>query len=212
MKTRVYPVKLYNNTRLFSNMMLFLVLTCWIGIAAGVDEEDDEIESLTVTEGGNLTISVHIEKSDEDPQVLVTRLKGSSQEPIAQVFCHNGACAQKCWRPGVSLVSDGENTTLILMNVSYNQTGLYKVCKLSSRQPQNKIYKLTVYQPPLRTISTEQPASAVHSKSFTAGISTAAVVLVLLVIICAVTGVIYRKHEKASIIAEQFILTCLVLI
>ncbi|KTF78627.1 hypothetical protein cypCar_00043910 [Cyprinus carpio] len=123
--------------------MLVGVAPC---IAAGVDEDDDdEIESRTVSEGGNLTISVHIEKWDEDPQVLVTRLRGSSQEPIAQLFCHNGACEQECWRSGVSLTSDGQNITLILMNISYSQTGLYKVCKLS-RQPGYKIYNLTVYR------------------------------------------------------------------
>ncbi|XP_042606714.1 uncharacterized protein LOC109048275 [Cyprinus carpio] len=205
-KIRVCSVRFYSNIKLFYNMMLFAVVTCWIGITAGA-----AVESLTVSEGGNLTISIHIEKWDRDPQVLVTLLKGSSQEPIAQVICHNGACEQKSWRSGVSLISVGQNMTLILMNISYNQTGLYKIYKLSSKLPENKIYNVAVYQPPLRTISPEQPASAVYSESFTAGISSAAVLLALVLIIAAVVGVIYRKHRKASFITEQFILTFLMM-
>ncbi|KAL0157608.1 hypothetical protein M9458_045684, partial [Cirrhinus mrigala] len=54
---------------------------------------DEEIESLTVFEGGNLTISIHIEKWDENPQILLIRRKGFSKELIAQIICHNGACA-----------------------------------------------------------------------------------------------------------------------
>lgn len=116
------------------------------GIAAGGDD-DDEIESLTVSEGGNLTISIHIEKWEKDPQVLVFRLKSdSSQEPVAQVICHNGACTQTCWRPGASLRADRENITLILMNVNYNQTGLYEIRKHSNKPLENKIYNVTVYR------------------------------------------------------------------
>ncbi len=114
---------------IFTMQMLFK------GIAAGVqeDEDDDEIEWLKISEGENLTISIQINKSDEDPQVLVTRLKGSSQERIAQMICHKGDCEHECWRSGVSLISDGQNITLTVMNVHYNQTGLYKICNLSSR-------------------------------------------------------------------------------
>ncbi|KTG01886.1 hypothetical protein cypCar_00035025 [Cyprinus carpio] len=172
------------------------------GIAAGVqDDDDDEIESLKVSEGENLTISIQIKKSDEDPQVLVTRLKGgSSQERIAQMICHNGVCEHESWRSRVSLISDGQNVSLILMNLSYNQTGLYKICKLSSRHPENKIYNVTVYyEPPLSTIIPEKIASATSSE-FTAGISAAVVGLALGVIIGTV---IYRKHKKASIIIAE---------
>lgn len=133
--------------------------TCVKGIAAGAafattaagvgedDDDDDEIESLTVSEGGNLTISIHIEKWEKDPQVLVFRLKlDSSREPIAQRMCHNGVCTQKCWRSGVTLiVSDSENVTLILMNVRYNQTGLYEIRKHSNKPLENKVY-VTVYR------------------------------------------------------------------
>ncbi len=123
--------------------------TCVKGIAAGVGEDDDddgEIESLTVSEGGNLTISIHIEKWEKDPQVLVFRLKlDSSREPIAQRLCHNGVCTQKCWRSGVTLiVSDSENVTLILLNVRYNQTGLYEIRKHSNKPLENKMYNVTV--------------------------------------------------------------------
>ncbi|XP_073679055.1 uncharacterized protein [Garra rufa] len=191
-------------------MMLFFVLvTCWIGIgagaayatAAGVDEEDDEIESLKVSEGENLTISIQIKKLDEDPQVLVIRLKDSSQERIAQIICHKGVCEHECWRSGVSLLSDGQNITLILMNVNYNQTGLYKICQLSSRHPENKIYNVTVYrkyytEPPFTTISPEQTPSAMYSKSFTAGISAAAVILIF--ITAVVIGFIYCKRRKVK--------------
>lgn len=106
-----------------------------------------------MSEGGNLTISIHIDKWEKDPQVLVFRLKGSSQEPIAQMICHNGDCTQKCWRPGVSLiVSDSENVTLILMNVSYNQTGLYEIRKHSNKPLENKIYNVTVYRKYLHVV------------------------------------------------------------
>ncbi|KAF4096309.1 hypothetical protein G5714_022278 [Onychostoma macrolepis] len=169
-------------------MIFFVLVSCWIGIAAGVQDDYDEIEWLEISEGENLTISIQVNKSDEDPQVLVTRLKGSSQERIAQMICHNGDCELECWRSGVSLFSDGQNLTLILMNVRYNQTGLYRICKLSSRHPENKIYNVTLYQPPFSTISQELLASAVYSKSFTAGISSGAVVLSLVVITAAVIG------------------------
>lgn len=182
--------------RLLSYKMFLLVFLCWIGIAAaGVDE--DEIESRAVFEGGNLTISFHIEERG-DPQVLVTHLRGSSREPIAQMICHNRDCDRKCWRSGDSLTSDGQNITLILMNLSYNQTGLYKVLQLSNGHQEIKIYNITVYQPPLRSISPEQAASAVYSSSsVTAGVSAAAAGLALLLIICAVIGVMYWKHRKA---------------
>lgn len=113
--------------------------------AAGVDDDKDENETLGVSEGGNLTISIHINDKDEDPQVLVTRLKGSSQELIAQLICHNRVCESEYWISGVSLVSDGENVTLVLMNVSHNQTGRYEVRKLSEPL-ESKIYNITVYR------------------------------------------------------------------
>ncbi|XP_073679072.1 uncharacterized protein [Garra rufa] len=179
-------------------MRLLIVVIC-IGITAVAVEDDDEIESLKVLEGENLTISIHIEKWDEDPQILLIRLKGSSMELIAQIICHNGACAHK-WRSEVSLKSDGENVTLSLMNVSDNQAGLYEVRKPSSKRHENKIYNVTVYQPPISTISPEKTASALYSKS-TAGISAVSVgvilvVLALVVIIGAVIY-IYRKYGKA---------------
>lgn len=100
-----------------------------------------------MSEGGNLTISIDIKKWEEDPQVLVFRLKfDSSREPISQMICHNGGCTQKYWRPGVSLMSESENVTLILMNVSYNQTGLYEIRKHSNKRFENKIYNVTVYR------------------------------------------------------------------
>ncbi|KAF4096300.1 uncharacterized protein LOC131532255 [Onychostoma macrolepis] len=191
-------------------MMLFVVVACWIGIAAGalvattaagVGEDDDEIESLTVSEGGNLTISIHIEKWEKDPQVLVFRLSlDSSQEPIAQMICHNGGCTQTRWRPGASLRADRESVTLILMNVHYNQTGLYEIRKHSNKPLENKIYNVTVSQPPLSTIIPEKSASATH-REFTAGISAAVVAAVLVVLALAVLvgAVIYRKCRKENL-------------
>lgn len=126
---------------IFTMQMLFK------GIAADVqDDDDDEIEWLKISKRENLTISIQINKSDEDPQVLVTRLKGSSQERIAQMICHKGDCKHEYWRSGVSLISDGQNITLTVMNVRYNQTGLYKISNLSSRHPHNKIYNVTLYR------------------------------------------------------------------
>lgn len=156
--------------------LLFVLVTCWIGkscavwqllsqvniprcccvylwckyflggVAGAVDGDKDEFESLGVSEGENLTIPIHIKKSDEDPQVLVTRLKGSSQEPIVQLTCHDGDCVCEGWESGVSLIYDGGNMTLILMNVSYNQTGLYKVRKLSVTPLETQSYNVTVYR------------------------------------------------------------------
>ncbi|KAK7129385.1 hypothetical protein R3I94_017558 [Phoxinus phoxinus] len=175
--------------------LLFVVVTCWIGIvAAGVDDDTDDIE---VSEGENLTISIHIKKSDEDPQVLVTRLNGSSQEPIAQLFCYNGNCSLKYWESGVSLIYDGGNVTLILMDVSHNQTGLYTVLKLSVTPLENKIYNLTVDRipAPLSIIS----PSVMYSKSFIAGITSAVLVLIILVlIITGAIGVVYWKRSKET--------------
>ncbi|XP_051735101.1 uncharacterized protein si:rp71-80o10.4 isoform X2 [Ctenopharyngodon idella] len=187
-------------------MILFVVVTCWIGIAAaaavattaaGVDDDKDENETLGVSEGGNLTISIHINNKDEDPQVLVTRLKGSSQEAIAQLICHNRVCESEYWISGVSLVSDGENVTLFLMNVSHNQTGRYEVRKLSGTQLENKIYTIIVNQPRLSTISPELLPSVRNRKSFTAGVTSAAV-SILLLITAAVIGVVYMKRRKAK--------------
>ncbi|KAK2886174.1 hypothetical protein QQF64_020389 [Cirrhinus molitorella] len=187
-------------------MILFVVVTFWIGIAAyaavasaaGV-EDDNEIESLTVFEGGNLTISIHIEKSDKDLQILLIHGKGSSKELIAQIICNNGTCEKtQKWR-SISLKSDGENVTLSLMNVSYNQTGLYEVRQPSSKRHENNIYKVTVCEPPLSSISPEKTASAMYSEShepFIAGISAGAVVLALVVIVGAAIFVIYRKPGK----------------
>lgn len=117
----------------------------FLGIVAAVDDDKDEIESLGVSEGENLTISIHIKTTDKDPQVLVTRLKDSSQESIAQLICHNEDCKRE-EKSGVSLIHDGENVTLILMNVSNKQTGLYTVCKLSDSSLENQIYNVTVYR------------------------------------------------------------------
>ncbi|XP_067226500.1 uncharacterized protein si:rp71-80o10.4 isoform X1 [Chanodichthys erythropterus] len=187
-------------------MILIVVVACWIGIAAaagGVDDDKDEIESIRVSEGGNLTISIHIKKLDEDPQVLVSRLKGISQEAIAQLICHNRVCESEYWISGVSLSSDGENVTLILMNVS--QTGRYLVQKLSSAQLEHKIYNIAVYQPRLNlshthtrlsTISPELLSSVTHRKSFTAGVTSAAVGIPLLLITAAVICVVYLKRRK----------------
>lgn len=137
----------------YSHMFIYSRCCCvywrckyFLGIvAAAVDDDKDEIESLGVSEGENLTIAIHIKKTDKDPQVLVTRLKDSSHESIAQLICHNGDCKRE-EKPGVSLIHDGENVTLILMNVSNKQTGLYTVCKLSDSPLENKIYNVTVYR------------------------------------------------------------------
>ncbi|XP_050952849.1 uncharacterized protein si:rp71-80o10.4 [Labeo rohita] len=189
-------------------MILFVVLTCCIGIAAGAavataagdveDDDDDEIESLAVLEGGNLTISIHIEKWDENPQILLFRRKESSKELIAQIICHNGDCEQK-WRSEVSLKSDGENVSLSLINVNYNQTGVYEVRKPSSKWHGNKIYNVSVHQPPLSTINPEKTSSAKYSDS-TAGISVGAVgvVLVVLALVVIIGAVIYSKRKRAQ--------------
>ncbi len=72
------------------------------------------------------------------------------------------------------------------------------------------LFSLSLTDPPLSTILPEKSASAAH-RVFTAGISAAAVVtvLVLLALVLITGAVLYRRHRKASIIAEQFILTCL---
>ncbi|KAK9954674.1 hypothetical protein ABG768_016724 [Culter alburnus] len=182
-------------------MIVFVVMIGIVAVAvataAGVDDGKDEIESLRVSEGGNLTISIHISNSDEDPQVLVSRLKGISQEAIAQLICHNRVCESEYWISGVSLSSDGENVTLVLMNVRYNQTGRYLVQKLSSAQLEHKIYIITVYQPRLSTISPELLTSVRNSKSFTAGVTSAAVGMVLL-ITAVVIGIVYWKNRKKT--------------
>lgn len=54
---------------------------------------------------------------------------------------------------------------------------------------------LCLTEPPLSTINPDQPESAVFSQLLTAGLSAAAV-LTLLVIMCAVIGVIYRKRGR----------------
>ncbi|KAK7132770.1 hypothetical protein R3I93_019112 [Phoxinus phoxinus] len=179
--------------------LLFVLVTCWVGIvaaAAAVDDDKDEIESLGVSEGENLTIAIHIKKSDKDPQVLVTRslLKGSSQEPIAHLICHDGDCVREGWVSGVSLIYDGGNVTLILMNVSYNQTGLYTVCKLSDTPLENKSYNVTVYPAPLSVIS----PSVMYSKSSAVLVLTILVLIIVVLIITGAIGVVYWKRSKET--------------
>ncbi|KAK9954678.1 hypothetical protein ABG768_016727 [Culter alburnus] len=195
-------------------MLLFVVMIGIVAVAfataAGVGDSKDEIESLRVSEGENLTISIHISNSDDDPQVLVSRLKGISQEAIAQLICHNRVCESEYWISGVSLSSDGENVTLILMNVS--QTGRYLVQKLSSAQLEHKIYIITVDRPQLNlshahtrlsTISPELLTSVMHRESFTAGVTSAAVGIPVLLITAAVIGVVYLKRRKAKIFLQS---------
>ncbi|XP_043086178.1 uncharacterized protein LOC122332819 [Puntigrus tetrazona] len=184
-------------------MKLLVAVTCWIGIAAalgedGDDDEGGEIESLAVPVGGNLTISSLLGNRDEDPQLLFFRLRlDSSLELMAQVICFNGACKQKCWGPGVSLISDGGNVTLVLMRVGYNQTGLYKFLKHSKRL-ENKIYNVTVYQPPLSTTIPEE-SSAVN-RDFTSGKTavTVCAALVILALVVFIGAAIYRKHTERT--------------
>ncbi|XP_043086179.1 uncharacterized protein LOC122332820 [Puntigrus tetrazona] len=188
---------LLNTIRLFHPEMIFFVLaTFWIGTAAGVqDEGHDEIESLEIVEGENLTISIPIGKSEEDPQVLVTRSRGSSQERVAQMICHDGHCKHERWRPGVCLASDGQNLTLTLTNLSDDQTGLYRIRRPSSARPGEKVYNVTLREPHFTTIS---PASAVHSEPLTTRISIGVVVLSLVVVAAAAVGFVYGKNRKVS--------------
>ncbi|XP_039530344.1 uncharacterized protein si:rp71-80o10.4 [Pimephales promelas] len=189
----------YQRTARFNRLQkMLLLVACIIGIAvAAVDDDNDYVDSLTVSEGGNLTISIHINKWDEDPQVLVTRLKESSQDLIAQLTCHNQVCEIACLISGVSLITGEESVTLILMNVSFSQTGLYKVCKLGDTQPENKIYNVTVNKPPSSTVSPDATPPTIYSTAFTAGITTA-VLGIPMVITAAIIAVIYWKNRKAN--------------
>ncbi|XP_077074144.1 uncharacterized protein LOC143725548 isoform X2 [Siphateles boraxobius] len=195
-----------------SKMILFVLVTCRIGIVAAADDDkDQDKESLGVSEGENLTISIHIEKSDEDPQVLVTRLKGSLEEPIAQLICHNEDCKRE-EDSGVSLIYDGDggNVMLILLNVSFSQAGLYTVSKLSGTQPKNKIYNVTVYQP---VYTTRNPETQPHTgealstgAKVAVGIIGAILALVVLVIALVIADFITaRRAGRDAITAKAFV-------
>ncbi|XP_077074143.1 uncharacterized protein LOC143725548 isoform X1 [Siphateles boraxobius] len=209
-----------------SKMILFVLVTCRIGIVAAADDDkDQDKESLGVSEGENLTISIHIEKSDEDPQVLVTRLKGSLEEPIAQLICHNEDCKRE-EDSGVSLIYDGDggNVMLILLNVSFSQAGLYTVSKLSGTQPKNKIYNVTVYpgernskkcleqlEEPVYT--TRNPETQPHTgealstgAKVAVGIIGAILALVVLVIALVIADFITaRRAGRDAITAKAFV-------
>ncbi|XP_067301668.1 uncharacterized protein si:rp71-80o10.4 [Pseudorasbora parva] len=185
--------------------MILFILAC-IGIAATVADVDDyrdkKTKTLRVSEGGNLTIPIHIKKSDEDPQVLVTFTKGSSREMIAQLFCQGGECERE-YKPGVSLIYNGNDVTLILRDMSYNQTGLYEVSKLSGHSQTENIYNVTVF----RTETTLSPGPLLKpwSKSFTAGLTTAAVGIPVLIAgaIAIAIGIFYWRRTQKKNIAEQ---------
>ncbi|XP_051956674.1 uncharacterized protein LOC127625421 [Xyrauchen texanus] len=162
--------------------LLPLVLAFITCPAAAVDVE---IESQEVMEGNNVTISIQINKLENDPQFLFMLMKGTLKDPIAQLNCHFHTCTRECWKSGVSLEFDEESVTLTLLNVSRSQSGIYEVYNLSSKQMKNKIFNVTVYEPP-----PEPPPSSMYITSSFTGITTAAVIMVILVIIGA--GVIWK--------------------
>lgn len=188
-------------------MIFLVIITCCIGIAGAAafatpsafeDNKDEEIESLIVCEGQNISFSIQIETSDEDPQVLVTFLSNSSslESMIAQLNCIKGECSRQCWRSEDSLMFDGENMTLILMNVTYSRAGVYKVSKLSSTQEENKMYNLTVFskshtEPPLSSLSPPRSSSALYYIPIFAG-----TVVVMLVLIAATKICVFCRKAK----------------
>ncbi|XP_051515647.1 uncharacterized protein si:rp71-80o10.4 [Myxocyprinus asiaticus] len=168
-----------NKSRVTLLPMLLAFVTC---PAAAVDVE---IESQEVMEGNNVTISIQINKMEKDPQVLFMHMKGTLKDPIAQLTCHFQNCIRECWKSGVSLEFNEENVTLILLNVSHSQSGLYEVYNLSSKRKKNTIFNVTVYELP-----PEPPPSSMYISSSSTGITTAVVIMVILVIIGA--GVIWK--------------------
>ncbi|XP_056305976.1 uncharacterized protein si:rp71-80o10.4 [Danio aesculapii] len=177
-------------------MIFFVIITCCIGIAGAAafatrsafeDDKDEEIESLKVCEGQNLSLSIQIESTEEDPQVFVTLFSNSSspESMVAQLNCIKGECSRQCWRSEDSLMFDGQNMTLILMNVTYSRAGVYKVSKLSSTQGENKMYNLTVVrksytEPPLSSLSPPRSTSALYNISIVAGCTVVGILLLFI--------------------------------
>ncbi|XP_068072756.1 uncharacterized protein isoform X1 [Danio rerio] len=191
-------------------MILLVIATCCIGIAGAAafatpafeDNKDEEIESLKVCEEQNISFSVQIETSEEDPQVFVTLLcNSSSLEMVAQLNCIKGECSRQCWRSEDSLMFDGQNMTLILINVTYSRAGVYKVSKLSSTQEENKMYNLTVFskshtEPPLSSLSPPRSSSPLYNILITAGCTVVGILLVFIIVAIISVSCRKAKHKR----------------
>ncbi|KAA0706574.1 hypothetical protein E1301_Tti019835 [Triplophysa tibetana] len=124
-------------------LTLLAVLLHVYSLAAA--DVDIDIVAQEVIEGNNFTISTKLPKLDTDPQFLFSLVNGTSEVPLAQLTCHFLKCLPDYWTSEVLLVFNEENVTLILLYITRSQTGLYKVKDLSSKQPKDKFFNVTVY-------------------------------------------------------------------
>lgn len=99
---------------------------------------------LSVVEGGNLTVFTATTRSEEDPQILTSRLHGASEDLIAQLSCYNNNCTNEGSEP-VVIRYDAQNVTIVLVNANRNQTGRYKVYVHCGTRNENWMYNITVF-------------------------------------------------------------------
>ncbi|KAI7794549.1 hypothetical protein IRJ41_015349 [Triplophysa rosa] len=175
-----------------SLLTLLAVLLHFYSWAAAADVDND-IVSQEVMEGNNFTISTKLPKLDTDPQSLFTLVNGTSEVPLAQLTCHFLKCLPNYWTSGVLLEFNEENVTLILLKITRSQTGLYKVRDLSSQQPKDKCFNVTVYVPP-----PEPPPSSRYTDAPVIVATIGFIVIVVAIII----GVIFFKCRRASFISD----------
>lgn len=154
----------------------------------------DDIVSQEVMEGKNFTISTKFPKLHKDPQIFFTLVKGTSEILLAQLMCHFQICQLENQTPGVLLEFNEDNVTLTLLNINRNQSGIYKVKDLSSAHPKNKIFNVTVYEPPPKP-----HPSSMSIKAFTPGIGAAVVFAITSLIIGAIAGVICYNRRRMEI-------------
>ncbi|XP_051956672.1 uncharacterized protein LOC127625419 isoform X2 [Xyrauchen texanus] len=173
-------------------VMFSLLFTCLPG-------DGDDVVLIKVSDGDNLTLSTQIANPDDDPQVLFILQKEISDELIAQLVCHHRKCEAEGLKSGVLLHYDEQNVTLILLNVNRSQEGLYKVCSLSGKLSENRIYNVSVFDRPPCTVSPLTP-SPMLSKSFPVGVTTAVAVAIFgVLLISVIIAVLYRKHKNRHI-------------
>ncbi|KAI7794548.1 uncharacterized protein LOC130571757 [Triplophysa rosa] len=161
-------------------------------VSKGAASDDAEVE-LSVVEGGNLTVFTTTILSEEDPQILTSRLHEASEDLIAQLTCYNNNCTSEGSEPAVFIRYYAQNVTIVIVNATRNQTGRYKVYVHSGTRNENWMYVITVFE---STRSPESPPSYIISKPVTAGIGATVGILVLALIIGAIYRIYRIYHRK----------------
>ncbi|XP_056589367.1 uncharacterized protein si:rp71-80o10.4 isoform X2 [Triplophysa dalaica] len=178
----------------FKIINYFLLFMGFAGAASG-----ETVVELSVVEGGNLTVFTATTRSEEDPQILTSRLHGASEDLIAQLSCNNNNCTNECSET-VLIRYDAQNVTIVLVNANRNQqTGRYKVYVHCGTRNENWMYNITVFESTRSVISPESPPSYIISKPVTAGIRATLGILVFALFIGVIFYIYWRYHRKGTL-------------